>query len=613
VTTIAERTGTALAEAAREARAAWRPWHAVAAVFLVLAALVPLAAPSWVHVDSLANGFYLALAATGLWITVGLAGMPSLGQGAFMAIGAFTVAILTAKAGWPAFPATLVGMVAAGAAGILAGIGVVRLRPVFIAVTTWILTWTVTLFLLAFRSVSGGAQGIVVPSGLSVDAHYEVALALLAITIVVGASLARAGAGIELRAARQVPAAAAALGVATARRRLGAFVASAAIGGLAGGLAVQLAGVADAGEYGPYLSFRLLVAVLIGGVASAFGPAAGVAGLALVTGAAGLLGAVEGVESARFDPMLAALLLLAVLALGGEGIVPLLRSLFPRPRREFERRESPLAATPRRSPAPAERPAPEPLLVADSLTKRFGNVVAADAVSLELAPGEVCALVGPNGSGKTTVLRLLAGVYPPDAGTVVFDGLDFADAPPRARAHQGLVRTLQGSAAFRELTALENLIVGAGLRRVHSGALRAAFATPLARSEDAETRAAARAALSDVGLTWAADARAGELAGPEQRLLGVAAALATRPRVLLLDEPSAGASLADVRRLDSLLADVRERGVAVLLVEHNLRLVRAVADRVIVMAAGAVIAAGSPRAVSADPDVRTAYLGRAAL
>ena len=114
----------------------------------------------------------------------------------------------------------MVGVIAAGAAGILAGIGVVRLRPVFIAVTTWILTWTVTLFLLAFRSVSGGAQGIVVPSGLSVDAHYEVALALLVVTIAIGALFGRSGAGIELRAARQVPAAAA--GVAAARRRLGA-------------------------------------------------------------------------------------------------------------------------------------------------------------------------------------------------------------------------------------------------------------------------------------------------------------------------------------------------------------------------------------------------------
>jgi len=609
VTTIAERTGTALADAAREARASWRPWHAGAVALVAVAALVPAAAPSWVHVDSLANGFYLALAATGLWITVGLAGMPSLGQGAFMGIGAFTVALLTAKAGWPALPATLIGVLAAGAAGIVTGIGVVRLRPVFIAVTTWILTWTVTLFLLAFHSVSGGAQGIVVPATLSVDAHYELALALLVATILAAASLARGGVGIELRAARQLPAAAAALGVATARRRLGAFVASAAIGGLAGGLAVQLAGVADAGEYGPFLSFRLFVAVLLGGAASALGPAAGVAGLALVTGAAGLLGAVEGVESARFDPMLAALLLLAVLALGGEGVIPLLRTLHPRSLRPVERPASESAATVRRSPP---RSAP-PLLIADSLTKRFGSVVAADGVSLELAPGEVCALVGPNGSGKTTVLRLLAGVHRLDAGRVVFDGADLDDEPPRERARLGLVRTLQGSGAFAELTSLESLIVGAGLRRVRGGALRTAFATPLARAEDAATRAAARAALVDVGLGWAADARAGELAGPEQRLLAVAASLATRPRVLLLDEPSAGASLADVRRLDALLAKLRARGVAVLLVEHNLRLVRAVADRVIVMAAGAVIAAGAPEAVAADPGVRAAYLGRAAL
>jgi ABC-type branched-subunit amino acid transport system permease subunit len=178
VTTIAGRTGAALAEAAREARAGWSPWHTGAVVLVLLAALVPAAAPSWVHLDSLANDLYLALAATGLWITVSLAGMPSLGQGAFMALGAFTVALLTAKAGWPALPATLIGVVVAAAGGVLAGIGVVRLRPVFIAVTTWILTWTVVLFLLAFRSVSGGAQGLVVPATLSVDAHYELALAL---------------------------------------------------------------------------------------------------------------------------------------------------------------------------------------------------------------------------------------------------------------------------------------------------------------------------------------------------------------------------------------------------------------------------------------------------
>jgi ABC-type branched-subunit amino acid transport system ATPase component/ABC-type branched-subunit amino acid transport system permease subunit len=609
MTALVERTGGALAEAARDARTAWTGRHTAVAALVALAALVPAFAPSWVHVDSVANGFYLALAATGLWLTVALGGMPSLGQGAFMAIGAFTVALLTAKAGWPALPATLVAVVAAAAAGVLAGAGVVRLRPVFIAVTTWILTWAVTIFLLAFRSVSGGAQGLVLPSGISVTAHYELGLALLAAAVLVAASLARGGPGIELRAARQVPAAAAALGVPTARRRLGAFVASAAIGGLAGGLAVQLAGVADASEYGPYLSFKLFVAVLLGGVASALGPSAGIGGLALVTGAAGVLGSLEGVESARFDPMLAALLLLAVLALGGEGIVPLVRRLVARDSERPVRRAPALVSAPvdRR---PSSGP---PILVAESLTKRFGSLAAADSVSLELVAGEVCALIGPNGSGKTTMLRLLAGAYRPDAGRVVVDGEDLEDAPPRGRAARGVVRTLQTSAAFGELTAVENLLVGMGLRREYGGAVRTAFATPLAREEDERLRADAQSLLADVGLGWAADVRAGELAGPEQRLVAVASALAAGPRVLLLDEPSAGSSLEDVRRLDALLSRLRAQGMSILLVEHNLRLVRSVADRVIVMAAGAVIATGTPAEVAGDDNVRAAYLGRAAL
>jgi ABC-type branched-subunit amino acid transport system ATPase component/ABC-type branched-subunit amino acid transport system permease subunit len=608
VTALVGRTGGALAEAARDARSAWTHRYTAAAALVALAALIPAIAPSWVHVDSVANGFYLALAATGLWLTVALGGMPSLGQGAFMAIGAFTVALLTAKAGWPALPATLVAVVAAAAGGVLAGAGVVRLRPVFIAVTTWILTWAVAIFLLAFRSVSGGAQGLVLPSGISVTAHYELGLALLAAAVLVAASLARGGPGIELRAARQVPAAAAALGVPTARRRLGAFVASAAIGGLAGGLAVQLAGVADASEYGPYLSFKLFVAVLLGGVASALGPSAGIAGLALVTGAAGVLGSLEGVESARFDPMLAALLLLAVLALGGDGIVPLVRRFAGRDAEPPVRRAPTLVSIADRCTR-----AEPPVLVAESLTKRFGSLVAANSVSLELAPGEVCALIGPNGSGKTTVLRLLAGVYRPDGGRVLVYGADLDNAPPRERAARGVVRTLQTSAAFGELTSLENLLVGMGLRRTYGGAVRTAFATPLVREEDERLRADARSLLADVGLGWAADVRAGELAGPEQRLVAVAAALAAGPRVLLLDEPSAGSSLEDVRRLDALLSRLRTQGMSILLVEHNLRLVRSVADRVIVMAAGAVIATGTPADVAGDADVRAAYLGRAAL
>jgi branched-chain amino acid transport system permease protein len=599
------RTLQALRGAYAEARAAWTRWYTVAAGALAFTAALPAFAPSWIHIDATASAFYLALAATGLWWAVGLAGMPSLGQGAFMAIGAFAVALLTTKACWPALPAVVVGVAAASLAGVVAGAGVVRLRPVFVAVTTWILTWAVAIFLLAFPSVSGGAQGIVVGSALSPSAHYELALALAVAAVLASAALARATPGIALRATRERPAAAAALGVATARLRLGAFVGSAAVAGLAGALSVQLAGVADASDYSPYLSFKLFVGVLIGGAASAFGPSAGIAALALVAGAASVLGSLEGVASERFNPMLAALLLLAVLALGGDGVVPGLRALIARPRERASRVPATVAAVDRVDSNG------EVVVAGRGLTKRFGALVAADAVELDVARGEVCALIGPNGSGKTTVLRVLAGTLAPDGGRVLVRGDDVTDEPARSRAQLGVVRTLQSSSAFASLTALENVLVGGALRLPHAGALRALAATPLARAEDAAARTAARAVLAEVGLAWAADVPVRELAGAEQRLVSIAAALATRPAALLLDEPSAGSSLEDVHRLAGLLERLRARGIAVLLVEHNLRLVRAVADRVVVLAAGAVIATGTPQEVAANDDVRAAYLGRA--
>lgn len=609
MTVAAARTQRALRGAARDALSGWTRFHTAGLVVVALVAVTPAAAPSWIHVDSFASGLYLALAATGLWLSVGVAGMPSLGQGAFMGMGAFTVALLVAKAGSPSFPAVLAGVVVAAAGGVVAGVGVVRLRPVFIAVTTWIMAWGLALFFLAFPSVSGGAEGIVVPSGLSVTAHFELALALLVAAVIVAASIARGPVGVDLRAARQRPAAAAALGVPTGRRRLGAFVFSAAIAGLAGGLEVQLVGVADGATYGPYLSFRLLVAVLVGGAASALGPVTGLAVLSLVTGAAGALGSLEGVDTARFNPVVAGVLLLAVLTVAGEGIVPAVQRRLRRPE-PVTRPAVPVQALPVRLPS-SRRAAP--VLAAEGLSKRFGSVAGADDVALGVGRGEVCALVGPNGSGKTTVLRLLAGALEPDAGRVFVDNLEVTGMAPRMRTLHGVVRTLQSTAAFTDLTALENVLAGAGLRRTHGGALRTAVATPLARAEEAAVRAQGRAALAEVGLSWAEDIPAGQLAGPEQRLLGVAAALATRPRVLMLDEPSAGSSVSDLGRIASLLARLAERGLGVLLVEHNLRLVRSIADKVYVMAAGVIIASGSPSAVSEDPAVRAAYLGRAVL
>jgi branched-chain amino acid transport system permease protein len=600
------QTALELRSAVAEARAGWNRnrWLAVAGI--VLAAALPFLSLPGVRIDALADTLYLALAATALGLTVGSAGLPSLGTGAFMAIGAFTSALLVARSVWPVEPAALAGAAAAFVSGLLLG-GVVRLRRVFVAVSTWLLAWLVWLFLLAFPSISGGSQGLILPQRtlLGLDptptVHFEVALALLAVTALVIAAARRGAPGLELSALRQAPALATSLGVSLGARRLAAFSATAALAGLAGALAVQLQAVADPAGYDPFLSFKLLVAVLLGGAAATLGPATGVALLGLIGIASGPLARLLHLPIERFDTAVAATLLVFVLALGGEGIVPWLAGRLRRgttPRREPARPSVPAA------PAPAE-----PILRAAGLRKAFGGVVAVDDLSLELARGETTALIGPNGSGKTTALRLISGASVADAGAIELIGSDITGASTADRVRLGIARTLQSTSAFMELTALENVLVGRAVRRRYGGLVRTALATPKARREAEAAEAAALQALALVGLEHAADTPAPELTSSQRRLLALAAALATEPEVLLVDELAAGAGAEELEGLAEVVDRIRRRGVAVLVVEHNLRLVRRVADRVVVLAAGTVLAEGSVAEVAASGVVQQAYLG----
>jgi branched-chain amino acid transport system permease protein len=600
------QTALELRQAVAEARAGWsrNRWLAVAGI--ALAAAVPFLSLPGVRVDALADTLYLALAATALGLTVGSAGLPSLGTGAFMAIGAFTSALLVARSGWPLEPAALAGASAALVSGLLLG-GVARLRRAFVAVSTWLLAWLVWLFLLAFPSISGGSQGLILPQKtlLGLDptptVHFEVALALLALSALAIAAARRGAPGLELSALRQAPALATSLGVSLAGRRLAAFSATAALAGLAGALAVHLQAVADPAEYDPFLSFKLLVAVLLGGAAATLGPATGVALLGLIGLVSGPLARLLHLPLERFDTAVAAILLVFVLALGGEGIVPWLAGRLGR------------GETPRRRPAgrwvPAAPVPAEPILRATALRKAFGGVIAVDGLSLELARGETIALIGPNGSGKTTALRLISGASVADAGSIELTGADVTSATTADRVRLGIARTLQTTSAFTELTALENVLVGRGVRRRYGGLVRTAVATPRARREAEAAEAAALQALALVGLEHAADRPAPELTSSQRRLLALAAALATEPDVLLVDELAAGAGAEELEGLAEVVDRIRRRGVAVLVVEHNLRLVRRVADRVLVLAAGTVLAEGSVAEVAASGVVQQAYLG----
>jgi ABC-type branched-subunit amino acid transport system ATPase component/ABC-type branched-subunit amino acid transport system permease subunit len=583
--TTASRTRLALSDAFAEAREGWS-WTATAGVAAAAAAsLAPFLLGGAVARDTLASGAYLALAATGLALCVGIAGVPSLAQGAFVGTGAFAAAHVLRHTQLPGEVCALLGAIAAAGVGTAAGFAVRSLDAVRVAVSTWLLSWLVALALGVLPWLSGGAQGLVVPArrlfGLTPTplVHYELAVILTGLCALALVGLRRAPFGIDLAAAQQHHGSAAALGVPMERLRVGAFAASAFVGGLAGGLAVQLDIVADPTAYGPLLSFELLVAVLVGGAAAALGPSAGVIVLGLIALAAGALGDLAGVSGSRFQPMLEALLVLAVLATGGSALVPtVLRAV----RRYLPR---PPPARPAGVPPPRRRAS----LCAEGLTKRFGPVSAAEDVSLELEPGSLTALIGPNGSGKTTVLRMLAGALLADAGRITLDSRDVTRAPTAALVHAGVVRTLQSRAVFDELTVLENVLVGVNRSRRHGGAVRALASTPLFRADSRHAERRALAALATVGLAEAAERIAAELPGSDQQRLMIAVALGTNPAIILLDEPSAGATGREVRRLAAILARLRAEGRAVLLVEHNLRLVRAVADEVLEFEDGRIV------------------------
>ena len=244
----------------------------------------------------------------------------------------------------------------------------------------------------------------------------------------------------------------------------------------------------------------------------------------------------------------------------------------------------------------------KPILEVRGLDKTFGAVRACDGVTLALDPGELHAVIGPNGAGKTTLIGQLAGEIAPDAGAVRFRGQDITGLPAHARAARGLARSFQITSLFPRLTALGNVALAVQAHAGHSFR----FWRPAAR--EAALIDPARTALAQVGLADRAGTRAGALAHGEQRQLEIAMALATEPRLLLLDEPTAGMGIEESARMIALLAGLKGR-VAILLVEHDMDAVFALADRITVMVYGRVIATGTPREIRANAEVRRAYLG----
>ncbi len=607
-----------------------------------------------------AQALYLLLAALGLALAVSYAGLPVLSQGAFVAVGGFGTALLgPGGAGLPLLAAVVLAVLAAAAAGLVVALAAGRLPAAPLALATWGLAWLVAEVLRAFPGTYGGEQGLVRPAPatlvsptlgltLRLTPAVHVALAATACVLTVAAlvRVSRGPGGLDLAALRKSPELAASLGIPVAARRRTVLCVTAALGGLSGAGTLVLLGLVAPQDVGPLLSLQLFVAVLVGGTARWWGPVLGVALLTALPHVVDAFGG--GADPARRSGLLTAGLLVAVLA-----------------GRQLLRRRTPGGrAVPTAQPVPAARDAGavHPVLLrATGLTAGYGPLPVLAGVDLELRAGEVHALVGPNGSGKSTLLAVLAGELAPSAGVVEVAGRALRSTGPAHRARAGVVRTPQQTVLPPLSTGRQVALGVRGGSRGGGAVLRDLLATPSARAAARVRRGRVALVLAQTGLAGLADVDPRRLTVGDQRLLQVARAVATAAPVLLLDEPAAGMSGPDRARLGTVLrvlagngaavllvehdlglvdevsdrvsaleqgrlvssgtAAERDRlaevlrglagnGAAVLLVEHDMRLVTAVADRVTVLDRGRVLAVGTPERVRDDPAVRRAYLGR---
>jgi len=240
--------------------------------------------------------------------------------------------------------------------------------------------------------------------------------------------------------------------------------------------------------------------------------------------------------------------------------------------------------------------------------KRFGGLTALEGISFSVAPGSITGIIGPNGAGKTTLFNVATGIYPPSKGRVLLDGREITELPPERRARLGLVRTFQNIELFGKMTVLENVMVGLHTRS-SSGILSCAFRTPGQRKEESRIRETAKKWLVFAGIGELEDLDAGTLSFGKGRLLEIARAMAVEPKLLLMDEPAAGLNSRETSELAELIRRIRDLGVTVGLVEHDMDLVMDICDSLVVLNLGTMLAEGTPREIQDNQAVVTAYLG----
>jgi ABC-type branched-subunit amino acid transport system ATPase component/ABC-type branched-subunit amino acid transport system permease subunit len=584
------------------------PWRWVVVAVWLAFLLFPVVVSDLFFQNMAILSLVFAIGAVGLNVISGYGGYVSLGQSAFLGIGAYTVGLLSIRVDVSPFVFVPLAGIVGAAFAMLLGVIAMRTRGHAFVILTIAFLLLMQLVVQNWASFTQGSKGLSLPLAIFDQEiqnwpFYYALLALLALSVLTSWWIRRSKLGMGLIAMREDEDKAATVGISTPTYKILGFVASAVWLSMAGGVyAYYLNFIDPRGMFDIVISVQIVLSMLLGGRATLWGP---VLGAFIIEPLNELANQSLGGGNSRLL-IFGGLMALVVLFMP-QGIVPFVGELLEKRRRRGEdaivgaRLEGPLVMREREdAPVGHEVHAGRALLEVKGLEKRFGGLRAVDGCSFVVPEGSITALIGPNGSGKTTAFNLIDGTMRAGAGEVWFDGRRVDGMRPWTRAHLGIGRTFQITRLFRDMTVLENVV--APLRSFSWRQLNAdAVSGPeAARAEEL---------LEFVGMRRYRDQKARALSYGQQKLVELAQVLMLDPKLILLDEPAGGINPTLVARIAEMIRELNARGKTFLIVEHNMPLVLGLCDPILVLARGTCICEGGPVEIQRDPRVLDAYLG----
>ena len=563
------------------------------------------------------NEFYLrlaediaiwAIAAIGLNLLLGYSGQLSLGQSAFFALGAYGSGIVATTYNWPLWLSIPLGVLVASAAGIIMGLVALRARTHYLAMATLAFGFIIEILCQRWVGLTGGSMGLIGVPQLNFGNFangaiyfFWVAAGTLLVVQMLMDYVASSEVGRDLQAMKESESFALTTGMNVRLWRAGTVVASAFLAGLAGVLFVHQSGYVSSDAFNLERSINLLIAVVIGGLGRSYGAVLGTAIVILLNQ---LTAGLYEVSYFIFGGILLAVMLF--FPAGAVGAVDRVWKMVRRVRPRGTGTLAPGYHTLPKQVAMRVATRGTPVLELDRVTKSYAGVVAVKDVSLCVRGGTIHALIGPNGAGKSTLINVISGLYRGDCGTIAYLGRDITGQSADQRANVGIARTFQNLQLIGTLTIVENVMLGIP----RSPRFLSGFVTWLFTDREvAKVRAEAMQFLEFFGIARLANALPGDLAYGHRKLCELARALAQRPTLMLLDEPIAGLNEEEVREVTTAIRTLRDLGVTVLLVEHNMTFVMGLSETVTVLDYGQKIAEGAPASVQRNQAVITAYLG----